>query len=321
MKAIDYKKYGSPNVLKLQDIEKPIPKDDEVLVKVQASSINSWDWDRLTGKPYLYRLLSGITKPKLKVLGADIAGIVEQVGKNVTHIKAQDEVYGDMCEGNWGGFAEYVCANEKALIIKPLGMTFEQAAAIPQACVMALQGIRDQRQIKSGSKVLMNGAGGAVGSFAIQLAKLLGAHVTGVDGKHKHDFIKSCGADEVIDYKKENFTNNGQQYDLILDVVANRSVFEYKRALSEHGVYAMIGGKIPTVLQVVMLGPLLSKKGGKKIGILAHQPNKGLAYLNELFDAGELIPKIDKTFALHEVPDAFRYFEGGNFHGKIVIKI
>lgn len=321
MKAIVYKKYGSPDVLKLQDIEKQIPKDDEVLVKVQASSINSWDWDRLTGKPYLYRLLSGITKPKLKVLGADIAGIVEKVGKNVTHIKVQDEVYGDMCEGNWGGFAEYVCANEKALIIKPPGMTFEQAAAIPQACVMALQGIRDQRQIKPGDKVLMNGAGGAVGSFAIQLAKIFGAHVTGVDAEHKHDFIKLCGADEVIDYTKTDFTNNGKQYDLILDVVANRSVFDYKRALSENGVYSMIGGKIPTVLQVGILGPLLSKKGGKSIGFLAHQPNKDLAYINELFDAGKLIPKIDMTFALHEVPDAFRYFEEGRFHGKIVIKI
>lgn len=321
MKAIVYNKYGSPDVLRLQDIDKPVPKDDEVLVKVHAASINNWDWDRLTGKPYLYRLLSGISKPKLKVLGADIAGTVEKVGKNVTNFKVHDEVYGDMCEGNWGGFAEYVCANEKALIIKPPSMTFEQAAAIPQACVMALQGIQDQRQIKSGDKVLMNGAGGAVGSFAIQLAKIHGAHVTGVDGKHKLDFIKSCGADEVIDYTKENFTATGQQYDLILDVVANRSVSEYKHALSQNGVYAMIGGEIPTVLQVALLGPLISKKGGKKIGFLAHQPNKDLAYINKLFEDGKLTPKIDKVFTLQEVPEAFRYFEGGRFHGKIVVKI
>lgn len=321
MKAIVYEKYGTPDELKLKEVEKPIPKDDEVLIKVHASSINSWDWDRLTGKPYLYRLISGLFKPKLKILGADISGIVEAVGKDVTQFKPGDEVYGDTSAGNWGGFAEYVCANEKALITKPPTMTFEQASAIPQACVMALQAFREKRQMKEGDKVLMNGCGGAVGSFAIQLAKLFDLEITAVDNSHKLDFMSSLGADYVIDYTKEDFTKNGQQYDLIIDVVANRSVSEYSRVLSPNGTYTMIGGKIPSVLQIAILGPIISKKRGKRIGILAHQPNKDLQYINELFEAGKIIPQIDKVFPLNTLPDAFRYFEKGQFHGKIVISV
>jgi len=321
MKAAVYEKYGTPDNLQLIEVERPIAKDNEVLVKVHAASINSWDWDRLTGKPYLYRLISGISKPKLKILGADISGIVESVGKDVTQFKPGDEVYGDMSAGSWGGFAEYVCANEKALVTKPPTMTFEQASAIPQACVMALQAFRDKRQMKEGDKVLMNGGGGAVGSFAIQLAKLFDLEITAVDSGFKQDFMGSIGADYVIDYTREDFTKNGQQYDLIIDVVANRSVSDYTRALSPEGVYAMIGGTIRSALQIALVGSLISKKHGKKISILAHQPNKDLGYINELFEAGKIIPQIDKVYPLNNLPEAFRFFENGQFLGKIVISV
>jgi len=319
MKAIIYTKYGSPDVLELQEVEKPTPKEDEVLVKIRAASVNNWDWDRLTGKPYLYRLLSGIFKPKLQILGADVAGQVEAIGKNVKQIKVGDEVFGDLSEGSWGAFAEYVCAKENALIHKPTGMTFEQAAAIPQAGVMALQGLLEKRQLQPGQKVLMNGAGGGVGSFVLQLAKYFDAQVTGVDSTVKLEFMRSLGADHVIDYTKEDFTKNGQQYDLIIDVVANRSVLDYKRSLSPDGIYAMIGGKISSVLQIGLLGPLISGKEGKKIGILGIKTNKDLTYLNELFESGKIKPIIDKVYPLSETAQAIKYLGEGHVKGKVVI--
>lgn len=321
MKAMVYEKYGSPDVLKLKEIDKPIARENEVLVKVKAASVNSWDWDRLTGKPYLYQLISGIGKPKLKILGSDVAGIVEEVGERVKKFKPGDEVYGDLSEGNWGAFAEYVCAPEKALVTKPSMMTFEEAAAIPQAGVMALQGIRDQRFINAGQKILMNGAGGGVGTFVIQLAKMQGAHVTAVDNTAKLEFLRSLGADEVIDYTKTDFTRNGQTYDLILDVVANKSVSEYLRALNSGGVYAMIGGKVSSILKCAFLGIFSGKKSGKKVGLLAHKPNKGLDYINELFNAGKLKPIIDKVFPLSETQDALQRIGDGKVMGKAVIKV
>ena len=319
MKAIIYTKYGSPDVLELKEVEKPIPKDNEVIIKVHAASVNNWDWDRLTGKPYLYRLLSGISKPKLQILGADVAGTVESIGKSVKHLKVGDEVFGDLSEGKWGAFAEYACARENELIHKPKTMTFEQAAAIPQAGVMAMQGIMDQKQLQAGQKVLMNGAGGAVGSFVIQLAKWLDLHVTAVDSGAKFEFMRSLGADEMIDYTQEDFTKNGQQYDLIIDVVANRSVFDYKRCLRENGRYLLIGGKIPTALQVGLLGPLISGKKGKKIGILGIKTNSGLERLIELFEEGKVKPVIDKVFPLSETAEALRYLGDGRMKGKVVI--
>lgn len=321
MKAIVYTEYGSPDVLKLNEIDQPKPSEDEVLIKVHAASVNNWDWDRLTGRPYLYRLLSGISKPKLQILGADVAGKIEAVGENVKQFKIGDEVFGDLSDGNWGAFAEYVCAKENALIHKPESMTFEQAAAIPQAGVMAMQGLMDQKQLQPGQSVLMNGAGGGVGSFVIQLAKALNLHVTAVDSAAKFEFMRSLGADELVDYTSEDFTKNGHQYDLIIDVVANRSVFDYKRSLNENGVYVMIGGKIPTVLQVGLLGSLISGKQGKKIGILGIKPNKDLEQMIELFENGKIKPVIDKVFPLSETAQAIKYIGDGLVKGKVVITI
>lgn len=322
MKAIVCERYGSPDVLKLMEIEKPIPKDDEVLIRIYASSVNSWDWDFLRGKPRLYRLLFGILRPKYKILGADIAGTVEAVGKNVTQFQPGDAVFGDLSGCSWGGFAEYVCASENALAMKSAGMTFEQAAATPQAGVLALQGLRDNGQLQNGQKVLINGAGGGVGTFAVQLAKSYGAEVTGVDSTRKLEMLRSIGADHVIDYTQEDFTKNGQRYDLILDVVAYRSIFHYKRALSSRGIYVMVGGSIARILQVVFLGPLISLGGGKKMGLLVHKPNKkDLNFLNEFIESGNGAPVIDRCYPLDEVAEALRYFGEGHARGKVVIRV
>src|SRR5437870_5869086 len=229
MKAIVYRKYGPPDVLRLKEVERPTPTDDEVLIKVQAVSVNRSDWEILTGSP-LYARIGGLLRPRHQILGSDIAGRVETAGRNVTLFQPGDEVFGDIL-GPMGGFAEYVCAREKALAIKPASMTFEEAAAIPQAAVIALQGSRDKGQVKPGQKVLINGAGGGAGTFALQLAKLYGAEVTGVDNTGKLDFMRSLGADHVIDYTREDFTSNGNQYDFILDLIAYRSAFDYARAL------------------------------------------------------------------------------------------
>lgn len=318
MKAVVYEKYGPPDVLEMKEIEKPLPKEDEVLVKIHASSVNSWDWDRLTGRPYLYRLLSGIRKPKLQILGADVAGTVEAIGQKIRHFKVGDEVFGDLSEGNWGGFAEYTCAKENQLIVKPSFIGMKQAAAIPQAGTMALQALREKQNLK-GRKVLMNGGGGAVGSFAIQLAKFYGAEVTAVDTGSKFDFMKSLGADHVIDYKKENFTENGVKYDLIVDVVANQGIYDYKRALSKEGSYVLIGGKIPTALQVGLMGLMISKKQGKKIGILGIKTNQGLSDIIKLIESGNLKVVIDKSFPLKNAAEAIRYLGEGHVKGKVVI--
>jgi len=232
MKAIVYTKYGSPDVLQVKEVEKPVPNADEVLVKVHAASINSWDLDMLTGRPLEHRFFSGILKPsKTKILGCDIAGRVDAVGRNINQFHPGDDVFGDLCEGSWGGFAEYVCARENELTLKPAAMTFEEAAASPQAGILALQGLCEKREISPGHKILINGAGGGVGTFAIQIAKSFGAEVTGVDSTSKLDMMSTLGADYVIDYTKENFTKNGKSYDLILDVKTDRSVFDYWRAL------------------------------------------------------------------------------------------
>jgi len=321
MKAIVYTKYGSPDVLQLKEVEKPTPKDNEVLIKVHAASINSWDWELLRGKPFVNRLLFGLLKPKIKILGADIAGRVEAVGRNVKQFQPGDEVFGDLCECGWGGFAEYVCARENALALKPASMTFEEVAAVPQAAVMALQGLRDKGQIQPGQKVLINGAGGGVGTFAVQIAKSFEAEVTGVDSTRKLDMLRSIGADQVIDYTQEDFTKSGQRYDLILDVAAYHSIFDYKRALSPKGIYVMVGGSSARIFQVMFLGPLISMTGSKKLGILAHKPNKGLDFMKELFEAGKVVPVIDRRYPLSEVPEALRHFGEGHAKGKLVINL
>jgi len=320
MKAIVFTKYGIPDVLELREVDKPVPKDDEVLIKVYAVSINDWDWNLLQGTPFINRLLYGLFKPKKKILGSDIAGRIEAVGKNVERFQPGDEVFGDL-SGEWGGFAEYVCARENALALKPANMTFDEAAAIPQAAMLALQGLRDKGQIQPGQKLLINGAGGGVGTFALQIAKLHGVEVTGVDSSGKLDMLRSMGFDQVIDYTQEDFTKNGQRYDLILDVKTNRSIFNYTRALRPNGIYVTVGGSMSRIFQALFLGPLISMISKKNIRLVALKQNKDLAYMNELFEAGKVKPVIDGPYKLSEVPEAMRYFGKGNHKGKIVITL
>ena len=320
MKAIVYTRYGTPDVLELKEVDKPIPKYDEVLIKVHAVSINDWDWNLLQGAPFINRMLNGLLKPKKKILGSDIAGRIEAVGKNVVQFQPGDEVFGDL-SGDWGGFAEYVCARENALALKPASMTFDEAAAIPQAAMLAVQGLRDKGQIQSGQKLLINGAGGGVGTFAVQIAKLYGVEVTGVDSSGKLGMMRSMGFDHVIDYTQEDFTKNGQCYDLILDVKTNRSIFDYTRALSPNGIYVTVGGAMTRLFQAFFLGPLISMISKKKIRIVGLKPNKDLAYMNELFEAGKVKPVIDGPYKLSEVPEAIRYFGEGNHKGKVVITL
>ena len=320
MKAIVYTKYGPPDVLELREVAKPTPRDDEVLINVQAVSVNRSDWEGLRGKP-LYARIGGLLRPRHQILGSDVAGRVEMVGRNVRRFRVGDEVFGDIL-GRLGGFAEYVCARESALALKPASMTFEEAAAIPQGAVIALQGIRDKGRVQPGQKVLVNGAGGGAGTFAVQLAKSYGAEVTGVDNTGKLDFMRSLGADHVIDYTQEDFTKNGKQYDLILDVVANRSVFAYERALGFNGRYFLAGGSVATILQILLLGPWIRATTGKKIRILAVRPNlKDLIYITELCEAGKVTPVIDRRYPLSEVPDAIRYLGEGRTKGKVIITV
>ena len=322
MKAIVYTKYGSPDVLELKEVEKPAPKDNEVLIKVHAASINSRDWDMLTGRPLEYRLMSGLLKPtKTEILGCDIAGRIEAVGRNIKQFQPGNDVFGDLCEGFWGGFAEYVCARENEITLKPDGMTFEEAAATPQAGLLALQGLCDKREIQPGQRILINGAGGGVGTFAIQMTKSFGADVTGVDSTGKLKMMSSLGADHVIDYTQEDFTKNGKCYDLILDVKTDRSVFDYVRALSSHGIYVTVGGRSARILQLVFLGSLISMSGSKKLTLIMHKPNKDLNILNELIESGKVKPVIDRCFPLSETSEAFQYYGEGHFKGKIVISV
>ncbi|KSU85864.1 NADPH:quinone reductase [Fictibacillus enclensis] len=319
MKAMVYNKYGTTNVLNLKEIEIPTLKQNEVLVKIHAASVNSWDWDLLRGKPFLNRL-GGLLKPKYKILGADIAGRVEAIGREVNHISVGDEVFGDISWCGWGGFAEYVSVNAEAFTLKPARMTFEEAAAIPQAGVLALQGLRDIGQIHEAKNVLINGAGGGVGTFALQIAKLYGAEVTCVDSKKKLDTLKSIGADHVIDYTEEDFAQKGQFYDLILDVVGTRSIFDYKRVLNPKGRYVMIGGSTSRILQLLILGPMIYKTESKKMAILIHKPNKNdQNFLKELFVAGKLVPIIDRRYSLHQVEEAILHLGEGNVKGKVVV--
>ena len=319
MKAIVYHKYGTPDALELTEVDKPIPKDDEVLIKVHAVSINDWDSGLLNGD-FINRMLNGLRKPKRKILGSDIAGRIESIGKNITQFKPGDEVYGDL-SGRWGGFAEYVCAQEKTLALKPSTMSFEEAAAIPQAAMLAVQGLIDKGKIKQGQKLLINGAGGCVGTFGIQIAKLYGVEATGVDSTSKLDMLRSMGFDHVIDYTKEDFTKKGKCYDLILDVKTNRSMFDYARALCPNGAYVTVGGSIGRLIQSLLLAPLIRIIQKKHLHIVALKTNKDLAYMSDLFKAGKIKCVIDGPYRLDEVPEAFRLFNKAGHKGKIVITI
>ncbi|KRF04813.1 alcohol dehydrogenase [Paenibacillus sp. Soil766] len=321
MKAVIYTKYGTPNELTCIEVEKPQPKDHEVLINVHAASINSWDWDLLRGTPFLVRI-GAILKPRYAILGADIAGRVEAVGKGVKQFVPGDEVFGDISGCRWGGFAEYVCASEKALSLKPARISFEDAAAIPQAAVLALQGLQIKGLLREGAKVLINGAGGGVGTFAIQLAKLYGAEVTAVDSTTKLPKLQALGADFVMDYTKDDFTKSGKKYDFILDVVGNRSLFDCKRALNPDGHYVMVGGTVPRIFQVMFLSPLISLFSKKKMGLLMHKPNQ--ADQNELmalWESGKLNPVRDRQYPLDDVAEAFSYFGKGQHIGKVMIRV
>ncbi|MGF1636255.1 MAG: NAD(P)-dependent alcohol dehydrogenase [Cyclobacteriaceae bacterium] len=319
MKAIFYTKYGNPEVLQLKEVEKPVPKAHEVLVKIHAASINSWDWDLLRGKPYLYRLLSGLLKPKLKILGADIAGQVESVGASVQKFKPGDAVFGDVSDSGWGGFAEYVRVHENALLLKPAALSYEQAAALPQASVLALQGIRDLKTVQAGDHVLINGAGGGVGTFALQIAKSIGAKVTAVDSAEKQEILLKLGTDHFIDYTTSDFTKNGQKYDLIIDVIAQHSASAYVKSLQSGGALAIVGGRVATLLQIASLGYFISKTGTKKLGFVLHKPNHGLDEILKLIESGKIKPMIDKCYSLQNTPEAFQYFGAGKVKGKIII--
>lgn len=323
MKAIVFHQYGQPDVLAPEEIAKPSPGDHEVLVKVYASSINSWDYELVQGTPFINRLMSGLLKPtKIKIPGCDIAGRIEGVGKNVKRFQIGDEVYGDLSSCGWGGFAEYVAAPEKALELKPACLTFEQAAAVPQAALLALQGLQKGGGLQkdgdwAGKKVLINGAGGGSGTFAIQIAKVFGAEVTAVDSTEKLDIMRSMGADHVIDYTQREFTNNGLCYDLIFDNAANRSHSDYKRALSHGGIHVMVGGKSFNVFKSV----LASMFGNRKYVLLLHKANKGLDAMKQFFESGKVVPVIDRSYRLSDAADAMRYFAAGHAKGKVVITI
>jgi NADPH:quinone reductase-like Zn-dependent oxidoreductase len=323
MKAIVYTEYGSPDVLHLEDVEKPVPADGEVLVKVHAVSVNAADLHLLRADPFLVRLSSGFLKPKHTTLGSDIAGRVEAVGSNVTQFKPGDEVFGDISACGWGGFAEYVCVRENALVLKPTNLSFEQAAAVPMAAVTALQGIRHAGQIRPGQKILINGASGGVGTFAVQLAKSFGAEVTAVCSTRNLETARSIGADHVIDYTQEDFATNGQQYDLILAANGDRSISDYKRALSPTGVYVQTGGSMSQMTQAMIQGPWISMTGSKKMSNMGvAKPNqKDLAFMKELLESGKVKPVIDRCYPLSEVPDALRYLEAGHARGKVVITV
>jgi len=325
MKAIVYCDYGTSEVLEFKDVEKPVPTDDEILVRVRAASVNPLDWHYMRGTPYVMRMGSGLRKPKVTRLGVDYAGTVEEVGRNVTEFKPGDEVYG----GRGGALAEYVCARaDRAVVLKPANMTFEQAASVPVAAVTALQGLRDKGKIQPGQKVLINGASGGVGTFAVQIAKSFGADVTGVCSTRNLDMVRSLGADRVIDYTREDFTRSAQRYDLILDNVGNRSLLECRRVLKPRGTYVMIGGGGPNdgrwigplarPVKELMLSPFVSQK---LVMLLAELNKQDLTILRDLMQDGKVTPVIDRQYRLSEVPAAIRYLEEGHARGKVVINV
>ncbi|MCG8328050.1 MAG: NAD(P)-dependent alcohol dehydrogenase [Chitinophagales bacterium] len=319
MKAVVYHRYGMPDQLEWVDIPTPTPKPNEVLIKVAATSINSWDWDLLTGKPKLYRLFFGLFKPSNPIIGSDVAGYVHAVGEQVTQFEVGDEVYGDVSPNNFGAFAEYVCATEDVLAKKPSNMTFEEAAAIPQAGTLALQGLYNEPKLQKGQHVLINGAGGGVGAFAIQIAKSMGAEVTGVDHTQKLESMLALGADRVIDYTLQDFTRNQQQYHLILDNVAQHSLAEYRQSLLAGGTSKIVGGAVSVLLKTALLG---RRNKEKKVSILVHRPNsKDLQILSELYEKGSIKPLIDKIFPLKDAAEAMRHYQSGAFKGKIVLKV
>jgi NADPH:quinone reductase-like Zn-dependent oxidoreductase len=317
LKAIVYTEYGSPDVLELKEVKKPTPKDNGVLIKVHAASVNALDWRMMRADPFFIRLMGGgLLKPKSTIPGVDVAGLVEAVGRDVKQFQPGDEVFGSAV----GSFAEFACASEKTLALKPANMTFEESAAMPVAALTALQGLRDNGQIQSGQRVLINGASGGVGTFAVQIAKSFGVEVTAVCSTRNLDMVRSIGADHAIDYSQEDFTRSGKRYDLILAANGYHPIFAYKRALSPKGIYVLAGGTMAQLLQGMLLGPLISATGSKKIRFFVAQVNeKDLVFMTELFEAGKVKSVIDRQYPLSEVADALRYLEDEHAQGKVVI--
>ncbi len=308
MKAVFYSRYGGPEVLGFKDVDRPVPKDGEVLVRVLATSLNAYDWHMLSADLFLVRLMGGgLFKPKTNVPGCDIAGRVEEVGPNVAGLRPGDAVFGDIAGSGGGGLAEFALARERSLALVPAGLSFEEAAAAPMAALTVLQGLRDKGKIRAGQKVLINGASGGVGTFAVQFAKMFGAEVTAVCSR-------------VIDYTREDFTRTGERYDLIFGANGYRPILAYKRALAAGGVYVMVGGTLAQILQGTMLGPILSIGGKKKLGMAVAQSNpEDLAAIAKLLEARKIVPVIDRRYPFEEAVEAFRYFGQGHARGKVVI--
>ena len=321
MKAILLKKYGLPNVLEIGKVEKPIPKDKEVLVKIHAASINDWDWGLVRGTPYVIRLFFGLKKPKVRIPGVDISGSIEAVGSKVSSFKTGDEIYCDLSECGFGGFAEYVCVPEEILARKPSNINFCEAAALPHAGLLALQSLVETGKVKSGQRILINGAGGGVGTLAIQILKSYHLNTTGVDSADKLDLMKSLGYDEVMDYKKVDFTGTGEKYDLILDTKSNRSVVKYIRCLKRNGTYVTVGGDMNRLLEIFLTGWLISLFTGKKLRVLFHKPNKGLEQISELVEKGQIKPVIEGPYEFNRIPELIQYLGEGKHFGKIVVEV
>jgi NADPH:quinone reductase-like Zn-dependent oxidoreductase len=323
MQAMISTEYGSPDVLQLKEVAQPTPNDDQVLVQVVAASAAAGDWHLLRGTPFAMRFMGyGLLKPKYQILGAAFAGRVTAVGRNVTAFRPGDEVYGDVSQSGFGAFAEYVCAPANALAHKPSNLSFEQAATIPVSAVTALQGLRDHGRIQAGQQVLINGASGGVGTFAVQIAKAFETEVTAVCSTGNVATMRAIGADHVIDYTKEDFSQHGQQYDLILAANGYHPIATYQRTLTPQGTYVMTGGSTEQMFQAMILGPWFSKKGGQKLGNMLAKPNQqDLVFLKDLSEAGKMAPVIDRCYPLHEVADAIRYLETGHAKGKVVITV
>lgn len=319
MKAIISGRYGSPDTLKLKDVPKPTPRANEVLVKVHAASVNAADVEIIRGAWSMR--MQGPMRPRHKIPGSDVAGVVESVGRNVTKFKPGEEVFADTFMAGFGAFAEYKCVPEKELYIKPKGMSFEQASCYPQSGLIALQGLRNKHPVESWQKVLINGAGGGMGTFAVQIAKYYGAEVTAVDHTSKMDMLREIGADHVMDYTKEDYTKTGKTYDLILDVVARRKVKDYERALSDNGNFVIVGGSRAAIFKVIFLSSFVTRNTNKKMGINDWHSDKkeDMKFLMELFKKGKVKPVIDKSYSLDKVPEAYQYLEDRHVKGKIVI--
>lgn len=322
MKAMVFREYGSTDVLHLEDLPMPTPRDNEVLVKVHATSINAGDWHLMRADPFLVRLMFGLFKPRINVLGSDVAGQIEAVGSKVTQFQQGDAVFADVSVCGFGGFAEYVCVPEHLLAKKPAKLSFDEAATVPAAAATALQALRDKGKMQAGQKVLINGASGGVGTFAVQIAKSFDAEVTGVCSTRNLEMVRSLGADHVIDYTQEDFTQSSLKYDLILAANGYQSILQYRRALTPTGRYVMTGGKMSQMYQAMFLGPWMSMVGRKKLGNMLVKPNQAdLNFLTDLIDAGKITPIIDKRYTLSEVPEAIRYMEEEHARGKIAIAV